>query len=145
MKPTARVHRVGFELLEVPWDGQQVPAPMEPSSWFRIDFGWFHGINEPAAIEEVILPSSLDRIGFRQRGRASWVELGESRKAAEYADLVEGLTPFSAETFPSGLGVKTPGLTPTESDAAGLPWLPLAAALGVVASAGGFFLVRRRR
>jgi hypothetical protein len=108
---TARVHRAGFKLLEVAWEGRSGRAPKRATDWYRIDFGWFH--DEPAAIKEVVLPVSLDRIGYRQRGRARWVTLGNSRNAARYVALVEGLTPFSAQSFPSRLGV--PGTRSVEA------------------------------
>jgi hypothetical protein len=129
-------------MLSVAWNGNPVRPPDVASDWFRIDFGWLPVAQGGDAIEEIIVPSTLDRLAFRQRGRAHWVKLGESRKAAEYAELVEGLTPFSAESFPSGLRVEIPQAASDDGGAA-LPWLPLGAGVGLLVSLGALVLRRR--
>jgi hypothetical protein len=137
----SRAARVGFDLLQPVFEGVPTDPPAVASEWFRIEFGWLHMAEGEDAIDEVVVPASLDRIGFRQRGQAEWVEPTESAGAG-YVRVLESAEPFPAESFPSGFGV-TAAPTVGSEEAADVPWLHLGVGAVVVVSVGGFLLARR--
>jgi hypothetical protein len=130
------------------------PPPTEATGWFDVtmDFGGperFALLQDPHYIRAVGKREGIMAPGERY-GEYGWLRLTPA-EAEAHERLTRGLEPLPISELPH-LQATAPELAAAvqaagadEGDGIEIPWLPLGAALGVVASAGGFLLARRRR